>query len=90
MASNSKGAFLSSTSQEKIETLSHVHRLQVDLEHDARDSKVMIYFTSQQFKHLSEKRCVKNLTLTPQLTLQNPKYSRNNTLLKTIPKNNLE
>jgi hypothetical protein len=35
--------------------MSHVYRLEVDSEHDARDSIVMIFFTSQQFKHLSER-----------------------------------
>jgi hypothetical protein len=51
----------------------------------------MISFTSQQFKHLSERDVSKKIQDWHHNWLcKNPKYSRNNTLLKTIPKNNLE
>jgi uncharacterized membrane protein len=54
-------ALFSLTSQEKIKTLSHVYRLEVDSEHDARDLIIMISFTSQQFKHLSERDVSKKI-----------------------------
>ena len=54
-------ALFSLTSQEKIKALSHVYRLEVDSEHDARDSIVMIFFTNQQFKHLSERGVSKKI-----------------------------
>jgi hypothetical protein len=54
-------ALFSLTSQEKIKTQSHVYRLEVDSEHDARDLIIMISFTSQQFKHLSERDVSKKI-----------------------------
>ena len=50
--------------------------------------KVMIPFTSQQIKHLSERDVSKKSNI--DTTIDFVKLSRNNTFLKTIPKNNLE
>ncbi len=55
--------------------------------HATRDSKVMIFFTSQQIKHLLEEMCQKSKKDT---TIDLVKIFKNNILLKTIPKNNLE
>jgi hypothetical protein len=46
------------------------------------------FLTSQQFKHLSEKEMCQNSNIGTIIGFV--KYSRKNTLLKTIPKNNLE
>ncbi len=59
--------------------------------HVAKDSKVMIlFFTSQQIKHLPKEMCQKSNIDTTFDFVKYPKYSRNNPFLKTIPKNNLE
>jgi hypothetical protein len=55
------------------------------------DSKSHDLFYKSQFQHLSEKRCVKKFNIDTTIDfVKNPKHSRNNTLLRTIPKNNLE
>ncbi len=53
--------------------------------------KVMIYFTNQQFKHLSERDVSKKSDIDTTIDfVKHPKYSRINTFLNTIPKHNLE
>ncbi len=54
MASNFIRAFLFKHQREKLKDPKAMITILIVL-HDARDPKIMISFTSQQFKHLSER-----------------------------------